>query len=113
MPLKVCGECYKAFHPNRRGETVICPQCLTVLNERRSSVRSQSDKKLELVVDGIFMAAMALDSSERGIGIAYENEPMVKGAIVNVARDGWEKKGVVVWSKRINGALSASGLRII
>lgn len=113
MRLKVCGECYKAFFPDRRGQTVICPQCLTVLNERRSSGRSRSEEKLELGVDGAFITAMALDSSERGMGVAYEGEPMEKGAAVSVARDGWEEKTVVVWSKRISGALSAAGLRII
>lgn len=113
MRLKVCGECYKAFFPDRRGQTVICPQCLTVMNERRSSARTRSEERLELGVDGAFIKAMVLDSSERGMGVAYEDEPMEKGAAVRVVREGWEVKGVVVWSKRINGALSASGLRII
>lgn len=113
MQLKVCDECYKAFFHDRRGQTVICPQCLTVMNERRSSGRTRSEERLELGVDGAFIKTMALDSSERGIGVAYEDVPIKKGTVVSVVREGLEVKGVVVWSKRINGALSASGLRII
>jgi len=91
----------------------VCPRCLSVMNDRRSARRTREDSKLVIGMDGSRIPALALDSSTQGLGVVYEGEPLGKGLSVAVTLDGKEKRAIIVWSKRINEALSAAGLKVV
>lgn len=115
MEIRVCPKCDRAFYAPVDGERVLCMHCGYVLFDRRSTVREQRRIDVFFYLKGVRRSARLKDYSSTGAGVEYDGTAIEVDAVIDVdiKELGVHMHAITVWSKKVDDARCASGLKYL
>ncbi|MDH3972729.1 MAG: PilZ domain-containing protein [Deltaproteobacteria bacterium] len=112
IELRICPQCNKVFYSNSKESSPPCVYCGYVLIERCEE-RKEVSQDMTLTINGRKKGVTLKDYSPNGAMVVYVGSeiPVNTSFLFEIRELNIKKAAKIVWSKKINKSISATGIR--